>query len=101
MSDPPRMLSTQHPDTVSPPPFSESDLLGPLRRDRGAHHAVAELGCDEQLWDFEGTEGDEYVVQKLRAGYESYVRDSRLGEDVRLTLRGPNPATGLGVEDVV
>jgi phosphoenolpyruvate carboxylase len=29
MSDPQRLLSTQHPVTASPPPFSESDLLGP------------------------------------------------------------------------
>jgi len=59
MSDPPRLLSTQHPVTASPPPFSESDLLWPAAGIEEAHHAFAELGCDEQLWDFEGKEGDE------------------------------------------
>jgi phosphoenolpyruvate carboxylase len=101
MSDPPRLLSTQHPDNASPPPFSESDLLGPAAEIEEAHHAFAELGCDEQLWDFEGKEGDEYVVQKLLAGYESYFRDSRLGEDVRLTLRGPNPAVADSASKVL
>jgi phosphoenolpyruvate carboxylase len=43
------------------------------------------------MWDFEGKEGDEYAVKKLLSRYDDFFTEHRLGEDVRLTVRGPNP----------
>ena len=58
---------------------------------REAFYAFSHLGCDEQMWDVEGKEIDTYVVKKLLSFYPEYFRDHVLGEDLRLTLRVPNP----------
>lgn len=49
------------------------------------------MGCDEQMWDCEGKEVDNYVVKKLLSRYEEFFREKRLGENLFLTLRVPNP----------
>ena len=88
----PKVMSTQHPDNASPAPFS--DTSGVLRGDGEIEEAVDvfALGCDEQMWDSEGKEADNQVVRKLLTGYpEVFGDDLRLGTDVALTLRVPNP----------
>ena len=50
------------------------------------------LGCDEQMWDSEGKEADNHVVRKLLTGYSRVFDSLRLGRDVALTLRVPNPS---------
>ncbi len=91
MADPPRVMSTQHPDNASVPFFVEGESLEGEDEIQEAYYAYSHLGCDEQMWDFEGKEGDEYAVKKLMGRYDRFFLDSRLGEDVRLTIRGPNP----------
>ena len=88
----PKVMSTQHPDNASPAPFADEE--GVLRSNGEVNEAfqIFSLGCDEQMWDSEGKEADNHVVQKLLTGYPEFFRESRrLGRDVVLTLRVPNP----------
>ncbi len=87
----PRAMSTQHPDNVATPIFSRDSLMSAEDEVREAFYAFAHLGCDEQMWDFEGKEVDNFVVQKLLASNEQYFRANPLGERLRLTPRVPNP----------
>ena len=92
----PRCMSTQHPDNATPPPFAASD--GVLKGEGEIMEAVEifSLGADEQMWDSEGKEVDNQVVQKLLTNYPSFFHDHhRLGRDCILTLRVPNPAIEL------
>lgn len=91
MRRPPRCMSTQHPDNVSVPFFASSPVLAGEDEVREAYYAFSHLGCDEQMWDVEGKEIDTYVVKKLLSLDEQFFGEQVLGEDVRLTLRVPNP----------
>jgi len=87
----PRVMSTQHPDNVQLPFFAESQDMSGDDEIQEAYYAFSHLGCDEQMWDCEGKEVDDFVVRKLLTKYEHFFKSRRLGEDVRLTLRIPNP----------
>lgn len=87
----PRCMSTQHPDNVATPFFASSTVLAGEDEVREAFYAYSHLGCDEQMWDFEGKEVDVLVVEKLLSTYPEYFRAVPLGEAVRLTPRVPNP----------
>ena len=92
MSFVPKVMSTQHPDNATPAPFADEE--GVLRGNGEVNEAfhIFSLGCDEQMWDSEGKEADNHVVQKLLSGYPEFFHDQRrLGRDVILTLRVPNP----------
>ncbi len=84
-------MSTQHPDNVQLPFFAESQDMSGEDEIQEAYYAFSHLGCDEQMWDYEGKEVDGFVVRKLLTKYEHFFKNKRLGEDVRLTLRLPNP----------
>jgi phosphoenolpyruvate carboxylase len=84
-------MSSQHPDNVHIPFFAESADLGGEDEIQEAYYAFSHLGCDEQMWDCEGKEADNYVVKKLLTRYESFFRSKKLGRDVFITLRIPNP----------
>ncbi|MEK6225407.1 MAG: phosphoenolpyruvate carboxylase [Chloroflexota bacterium] len=85
-------MSTQHPDNVAMPFFAQSALLTAEDEVREAYYAFSHLGCDEQMWDFEGKEVDGHVVEKLLTTYESFFAEHPIGELVHLTPRIPNPA---------
>lgn len=87
----PRIMSTQHPDNVLLPFFAESQDMSGDDEIQEAYYAFSHLGCDEQMWDCEGKEVDDFVVRKLLTRYEHFFKKTRLGEDVFLTLRVPNP----------
>lgn len=87
----PQCMSTQHPDNVNLPFFAESPELGGEDEVQEAYYAYSHLGCTEQMWDCEGKEVDNFVVRKLLTRYERYFREKKLGRDVFLTLRVPNP----------
>jgi len=88
----PRCMSTQHPDNVDPPFFADAPALSGEDEIEEAYYAYSHLGCDEQMWDAEGKEVDGFVVKKLLGKYPSFFDANRLGRDIRLTLRVPNPA---------
>lgn len=87
----PRVMSTQHPDNVHLPFFAESQDMSGDDEIQEAYYAFSHLGCDEQMWDYEGKEGDDFVVRKLLTKYEHFFKKMKLGEDVFLTIRVPNP----------
>ena len=87
----PRVMSTQHPDNVLLPFFAESPDMSGDDEIQEAYYAFSHLGCDEQMWDSEGKEVDDFVVRKLLTRYEHFFRQNKLGEDVFLTIRVPNP----------
>lgn len=87
----PRVMSTQHPDNVTQPFFADESVLGGEDEIQEAYYAFSHLGCDEQMWDCEGKEVDSFVVRKLLTKYPHFFKENRLGKDVFLTLRVPNP----------
>ena len=87
----PRCMSTQHPDNVAMPIFASGTVMTADDEIREAYYAFSDLGCDEQLWDYEGKEVDNFVVEKLLATYGDYFRREPLGARLRLTPRVPNP----------
>lgn len=87
----PRCMSTQHPDNVNSPFFVENIEISGEDEVQEAYYAFSHLGCDEQMWDCEGKEVDNYVVKKLLTRYESFFRDKKLGRELFITLRVPNP----------
>ncbi|MBM4237143.1 MAG: phosphoenolpyruvate carboxylase [Euryarchaeota archaeon] len=87
----PRCMSTQHPDNVNAPFFAESSELGGEDEIQEAYYVFSHLGCDEQMWDCEGKEVDNFVVKKLLTKYESFFREKRIGREVFITPRVPNP----------
>ncbi|GAB5047384.1 phosphoenolpyruvate carboxylase [Thermodesulfovibrio sp. TK110] len=88
----PRVMSTQHPDNVNIPFFAETSDMSGEDEIQEAYYAFSHLGCCEQMWDSEGKEVDNYVVKKLLTKYPHFFKQKRLGRDVFLTLRVPNPA---------
>lgn len=91
-----RTMSTQHPDNVNNPFFSDNSELGGDDEIKEAFYAYSHIHCKEQLWDCEGKEVDNFVVKKLMSKYESYFRKHILGKDIFLTLRVPNPSVEKG-----
>ncbi len=87
----PRCMSTQHPDNVQVPFFADHPVLQGEAEIKEAYYAYSHLGCTEQMWDYEGKEVDNFVVKKLLTRYEHFFRKHRLGEELFLTLRVPNP----------
>ena len=88
----PKVMSTQHPDNATPSPYA--DPAGVLKSEGEVHEAadMFALGCDEQMWDSEGKDADNQVVRKLLTGYPDFFQqEQRLGRDMVLTLRVPNP----------
>ena len=84
-------MSTQHPDNVHVPFFAESSEFGGEDEVREAYYVYSHLHCKEQMWDCEGKEVDNFVVKKLLSAYSTFFSDHRLGRDIFLTLRVPNP----------
>ena len=84
-------MSTQHPDNVHVPFFSENSVLEGDDEIKEAYYTYSHIRSREQLWDFEGKEVDNYVVKKLLSRYGSFFSKKQLGKDIFLTLRVPNP----------
>ena len=87
----PRTMSTQHPDNVRQPFFCDGTVMEWEDEIKEAFYVYSHLKCNEQLWDYEGKEVDNFVVKKLLTRYENFFRKKTLGQDLRLTVRVPNP----------
>jgi len=53
----PRCMSTQHPDNITNPFFSDSEVLYGEAEVKEAFYVFSELQITEQMWDSEGKEG--------------------------------------------
>ncbi len=71
--------------------LSESDIIAGDDEVFEAYWSYSSLGCDEQMWDWEGKDSDPYVVRKLFQRFPSFFKERILGVDVFLTYRIPNP----------
>jgi phosphoenolpyruvate carboxylase len=87
----PRTLSTQHPDNVTIPFFANHSVLRGDDEIKEAFYAFSNLGVEEIMWDAEGKEADDFVVRKLIMDYENFFTTRRIGKDVFITIRIPNP----------
>lgn len=87
-----RCMSTQHPDNINIPFFSDSEVLAGDAEVKEAFYVFSQLGCNEQMWDSEGKEVDNQVVEKLLTKYDDFFKRKILGKDIFLTYRVPNPA---------
>lgn len=84
-------MSTQHPDNAIMPPFAMGEVFSGEEEVLEAYYAYSELGCQEQMWDWEGKEVDPLVVEKLLGRYGDFFRTNPLGKKCFLTPRVPNP----------
>lgn len=84
-------MSTQHPDNASMPFFCEDKVIEGKKEVEEAHYAYSDLGCDEQMWDAEGKEAYSSVIRSLLGRDQEFFGNHLLGDDVRLTVRVPNP----------
>jgi phosphoenolpyruvate carboxylase len=84
-------MSTQHPDNARVPEWCEGEIINGDAEIEEAYFAYRMLGCQEVMWDSEGKDVDTRVVRKLLAHYGDYFREHRLGVDLFLTYRIPNP----------
>jgi phosphoenolpyruvate carboxylase len=84
-------MSTQHPDNVNSPFFSDSEVLAGETEIKETYYVYSHLGIAEQMWDCEGKDVDSRVVEKLLSRYPKFFSENTLGKDVFLTLRVPNP----------
>jgi phosphoenolpyruvate carboxylase len=88
----PHCMSTQHPDNVSTPFFSDSDILAGEAEVKEAFFVFSQLGCHEQMWDSEGKAVDNQVVEKLLSKNLDFFSKHPLGKEFYLTYRVPNPS---------
>ena len=96
----PRTMSTQHPDNVNIPEWSQSPIIDGNAEVHEAYYAFKTLGCQEVMWDSEGKDVDTRVVRKLLSNHWDYFSENELGKDLYLTYRIPNP-TAESVEKKV
>jgi phosphoenolpyruvate carboxylase len=87
----PRTMATQHPDNACLCGWAGGEIIEGDAEVQEAYLAYKEFGCQEVMWDSEGKDVDTRVVRKLLSKYGEYFREHRLGEDVFLTYRIPNP----------
>ncbi len=85
-------MSTQHPDDALLPPWVKQETIAGEAEVYEALFAFEELGCQEQMWDWEGKDVDPNIVRKLLMNYPEFLKEHILGEDIFLTYRVPNPS---------
>lgn len=88
----PKTMASQHPDNARVPEWVKGDLIAAGDDEiHEAYLAYSQYGCKEVMWDSEGKDVDPHVVRKLLSSYPEYFRERKLGSDIFLTLRIPNP----------
>lgn len=96
----PRTMASQHPDNASNPELCRGEIIAGDDEVYEVYFDYAVLGCQEAMWDAEGKDIDPYVVRKLFSNYRNYFAEKRLGVDVFLTLRLPNPSIEVAEKKV-
>lgn len=96
----PRTMSTQHPDNVRTPIFSASPIIG-LNEEIKEVDWIMSLGCQEQLWDFEGKITLPGVVSEIIARNQEMFKERPLGKKFFLTFRIPNSDVEKGEAKLV
>jgi phosphoenolpyruvate carboxylase len=84
-------MSTQHPDNIRIPDFASRDIINGEDEIDEAYFAFSRFGIHEQMWDYEGKRVLPWVVSELLTKNPEFFQKRRLGRDVFLTFRIPNP----------
>jgi phosphoenolpyruvate carboxylase len=87
----PCTMSTQHPDNVTVPEWSQGEVIDGYAEVHEAFFAYETLGCQEVMWDSEGKDVDTRVVRKLFDKHWEYFKNCPIGKAIFLTYRIPNP----------
>ena len=61
----PCTMSTQHPDNVNVPEWSQGEVIDGNAEVHEAFYVYETLGCQEVMWDSEGKDVDTRVIRKL------------------------------------
>jgi phosphoenolpyruvate carboxylase len=88
----PATMSTQHPDDVNLPVWVKEETIEGDDEVHEAYYVYRELGCEEQMWDWEGKDVDPNIVRKLLSQYTDFFKEEIIGQDIFLTYRVPNPS---------
>jgi len=87
----PRIMSTQHPDNALMPRWAKNHKIFSNDLEIDEIYHSFRMGCDEQLWDWEGKDVDTNVIRKLLTKYPNFFKDKVIGQDCFITYRVPNP----------
>ena len=88
----PKTMSTQHPDNAMMPTWSAGkSIITNEDEIEEAYIAYKKLGIKEVMWDAEGKDVDTHVIRKLFGRDRKFFESNRLGQDIFLTYRIPNP----------
>ncbi len=88
----PKTMSTQHPDNAMMPTWSVGkSIITNEDEIEEAYIAYKKLGIKEVMWDAEGKDVDTHVIRKLFGKDRKFFESNRLGQDIFLTYRIPNP----------
>ncbi|MBM4462272.1 MAG: phosphoenolpyruvate carboxylase [Chloroflexi bacterium] len=87
----PRSMSTQHPDNARMPFFASGNVIGGEDEISEVYWGFSQLGCQEQMWDFEGKKTLSWVISELLVRNQGFFKERPLGTEVFLTFRIPNP----------
>lgn len=97
----PSTMSTQHPDNVTLPPWVMEEIIAGEAEVHETYFAYNELGCEEQMWDWEGKDVDPNIVRKLLVSHPDFFKEHILGRDVFLTYRVPNPSVEVAEKKIL
>lgn len=84
-------MVTQHPDNATMPYWHNDTYITTGFETEESFRSYSELGAREYKWDWEGKFVDESVIERLFSQYGDYFNKYKLGKDVFLTFRLPNP----------
>jgi len=84
-------MATQHPDNATMPDWADGRIIEGEKEIEEAYLAYSRYGCREVMWDAEGKDVDMQVLRKFLNLYGDFFRENRIGRDIFLTYRIPNP----------
>ncbi len=88
----PKTMSTQHPDNAMMPAWSSGKtIIAGEDEIEEAYISYKKLGIQEVMWDAEGKDVDTHVIRKLFAKDKNFFEKRKIGHDIFLTYRVPNP----------
>ncbi|HID05029.1 MAG TPA: phosphoenolpyruvate carboxylase, partial [Aigarchaeota archaeon] len=96
----PSTMASQHPDNASVPDWVRDQVISGDDEIHEAYLCFSKFSCKEVMWDAEGKDTDPYVVRKLLTKYPEYFKKHKLGSELFLTYRVPNPSVEVAERKV-
>lgn len=89
-------MFSQHPDHASVPFWHKRPLIKTHDELKEAFTVLSELAAQEVMWDWEGKLVDDSVIERLVVKYPEFFAKNKIGHDVFITFRVPNPRVESG-----